>query len=197
MLEVTKKKMLRAFLFSTQVLAHIECVNETMAVKMKNVLKFESDVSQFFQNTECHSVSAFANMVIPKQKEEEIKKIMYMGRRLSSCTTCTPENEEDVRAVVDRANNDNETQYEMKLNSDVGFTSGIECFNSRGSYRGYSAIKIMGSKISITGRSEENKTKLIRSTSSDLRMFWIEGGANVQLKYLHISGGRVGVSYLR
>ena len=180
--------MLRAFLFSTQVLAHIECVNETMAVKMKNVLKFESDVSQFFQNAECHSVSAFANMVIPKQKEEEIKKIMYMGRRLSSCTTCTPENEEDVRAVVDRANNDNETQYEMKLNSDVGFTSGIECFSS-GRSRGDSAIKIIGSKISITGRSEENKTKLMRSTSSDFRMFWIEGGANVQLKYLHISGG--------
>ena len=162
-----------------------------MAVKMKNVLKFESDVSQFFQNADCHSVSVFANMVIPKQKEEEIKKIMYMGRRLSSCTTCTPENEEDVRAVVDRANNDKETQYEMKLNSDVGFTSGIEC-----SY-GDSAIKIIGSKISITGRSEENKTKLIRSTSSDLRMFWIEGGANVQLKYLHISGGGGVVSYLR
>ena len=187
--------MLRAFLFSTQVLAHIECVNETMAVKMKNVLKFESDVSQFFQNADCHSVSAFANMVIPKQKEEEIKKIMYTGRRLSSCTTCTPENEEDVRAVVDRANNDNETQYEMKLNSDVGFTSGIECVSSGYSY-GDSAIKIIGSKISITGRSEENKTKLIRSTSNGLRMFWIEGGANVQLKYLHISGGRGEVSYL-
>ena len=188
--------MLRAFLFSTQVLAHIECVNETMAVKMKNVLKFESDVSQFFQNTDCLSVSAFANMVIPKQKEEEIKKIMYMGRRLSSCTTCTPENEEDVRAVVDRANNDNETQYEMKLNSDVGFTSGIACFNSLGYSAGDSAIKIIGSKVSMTGRSEESKTNLIRSTSNGLRMFWIEGGANVQLKYLYISGGRGVVSYL-